>query len=277
MRVIDGKALAKKIEEKIKEKIKEKVKDKEIKIVTFVIGNNEESLLFANLKDNACKRVGIDHEIIGFDFIKQDDFEKEIEKLNKDGRVSGINIQLPLPPKLDYNKLISKIDYRKDIEGMHPLNIGKIILGEEDILPSTPKAILKIIENEKILLKGKNVVIVNHSKIIGKPLAILLLNRDATVSVCHVYTDDLKKYTRKADLLITATGVKGLIKEEHIKEDCIIIDAGIKKENGKIYGDVDEGAAKKAIAFTPVPGGVGPVTIACMLENAVIAYEKIHK
>ncbi|MEM1514256.1 MAG: bifunctional 5,10-methylenetetrahydrofolate dehydrogenase/5,10-methenyltetrahydrofolate cyclohydrolase [Candidatus Thermoplasmatota archaeon] len=273
MRAIDGKALAKKIEEKIKEK----AKDKEIKIVTFVVGSNEESLLFANLKDKACKRAGFEHEIIGYDFIKQEEFENEIEKLNEDKHVTGINIQLPLPANLDYNRLISKIDYRKDIEGMHPLNLGNIMLGKEEILPSTPKAVLKIIESEKIYLRGKNVVIISHSKIIGKPLAILLLNRDATVSVCHVYTDNIKKYTTKADLLITATGVKWLIKEEHIKKNCIIIDAGIKKENGKIYGDVDESATKKALAFTPVPGGVGPVTIACMLENAIIAYEKIHK
>ncbi len=273
MRAIDGKAIAKRIEEGVKER----AKDKEIKIVTFVIGENEESLLFANLKDNACKRVGIEHEIVGFESISQNEFEMEIEKLNEDNKITGINIQLPLPPNLDYNRLISRIDYRKDIEGMHPINIGKIILGEEDILPSTPKAILKIIENEKISLKGKNAVIINHSKIIGKPLAILLLNRDATVSICHIYTDDIKKYTRKADLLITATGVKGLIRDEHIKKSCIIIDAGIKKEDGQIYGDADESAKKKAEAFTPVPGGVGPVTIACMLENAVIAYEKVHK
>ncbi|MBC7129519.1 MAG: bifunctional 5,10-methylenetetrahydrofolate dehydrogenase/5,10-methenyltetrahydrofolate cyclohydrolase [Thermoplasmatales archaeon] len=273
MRAIDGNAIAKKIEEEINKK----AEDKEIKIVTFVVGTNEESLLFADLKDKACKRVGIEHEIIGFDLIKQEEFEKEIEKLNEDEHITGINIQLPLPKDLDYNRLVSRIDYGKDIEGMHPLNLGNIILGKEEITPSTPKAILRIIENEKLSLKGKNVVIINHSKIIGKPLAILLLNRDATVSVCHVYTDDIKKYTIKADLLITATGVKGLIKEEHIKKNCIVIDAGIKKENGKIYGDLDEKAAKKALAFTPVPGGVGPVTIACMLENAIIAYEKIHK
>ena len=273
MHAIDGKTIAKKIEDDIRER----AKDKKIKIVTFVVGTNEASLLFAELKDKACKRVGFEHEIIGFDLIRQEEIEKEIEKLNKKKNVTGINIQLPLPKGIDYNKLVSKIDCRKDIEGMHPSNLGNIILGEEKILPSTPKAILKIIENEKISLKGKNVVIVNHSKIIGKPLAILLLNRDATVSVCHIYTDELKKYTRRADILITATGVRGLIKEEHIKKNCIIIDAGIKKENGKIYGDASDGARRKALAFTPVPGGVGPVTIACLLENALIAYEKVHK
>lgn len=273
MHIIDGRKIASRMEEEISRK----VEGKEIKIVTLIAEGSEESILFAQLKDKACRRVGIEHEIRRFDYISQAEMEREIEELNNDESITGINIQLPLPLHLDYNKLIKKIDERKDVEGLHPYNIGNMLLGNEELIPCTPKAILKILESEKIKLQGKDVVVVNHSNIVGKPLAILLLNRNVTVTVCHIYTKDLKQHTQKADIIITATGVKGLIKEEHVSNESIIIDAGIKKENGKIYGDVDESAAVKAKAVTPVPGGVGPVTIACMLENALISYEKIHK
>jgi len=273
MKVIDGRTIAGEMEEEIGEK----AKGKKIKIATVVIEGNSESWLFARLKDKACKRVGIEHEIIGLENVSQERAEEEIKKLSEDETITGINIQLPLPPSIDYNSLVKKIDVRKDIEGMHPSNLGNLMLGREDMIPCTPKAVLKILEHEGIELKGKNVVIINHSNIIGKPLAILLLNRNSTVSVCHVYTQNLQDYTRKAEILITATGVKGLIKGEDVSESCIIVDAGIKEENGRVYGDVDKSAAEKARAITPVPGGVGPVTIASMLDNAVIAYEKLHK
>ena len=273
MHIIDGRKIAQEMEEEIKRK----VDGKEIKIVTVVIEGNEESWLFARLKDKACKRVGIEHEILGMEYKRQEDIEKEIEGLNEDKEVTGINIQLPLPEGMNYLDLVKKIDVRKDVEGMHPYNIGNLLLGREEMIPCTPKAVLKILEHERINLQGKDVVIINHSNIIGKPLAMLLLNRNATVAICHVYTKDLISYTKRAEILITATGVKGLIKGEHVSNECIIIDAGIKKEGNRVYGDVHESVAKKAKAVTPVPGGVGPVTIASMLENAVTAYEKIHK
>ncbi|HEC88294.1 MAG TPA: bifunctional 5,10-methylenetetrahydrofolate dehydrogenase/5,10-methenyltetrahydrofolate cyclohydrolase, partial [Thermoplasmata archaeon] len=269
MQKIDGRRIA----EKIEEEIKKRVEGKEIKIVTIVVEGSEESLLFAKLKDKACKRTGIEHEIIGIEHAEQREIEKEIDYLNKDKRVTGINIQLPLPSSINHYEVVKKILIEKDIEGIHPYNMGNLLFSYEDIIPCTPKAVLKIIENEHIFLEGKNVVIVNHSTIIGKPLAILMLNRNATVSVCHIYTKNLSSYTRKADILITATGVKWLIKGDDVKNGCIIIDAGIKKEGEKIYGDVHESALKKARAFTPVPGGVGPVTISCMLENSLIAYK----
>ena len=273
MKIIDGRAIAREMEEEIEKK----AEGKKVKIATVVIEGNKESWLFARLKDKACKRTGIEHEIIGLENVSQEKAEEEIKKLSDDENITGINIQLPLPSFIDYNRLIEKIDMRKDIEGMHPCNLGNLMLGKEEIIPCTPKAVLKILNHENVELEGKNVVVINHSNIIGKPLAILLLNRNATVSVCHVYTKNLKEYTQRADILITATGVKALIKEGDVKEGCIIVDAGIKEENGKVYGDVDESAAKKAMAITPVPGGVGPVTIASMLENAIIAYEKLHK
>ncbi|HHO57168.1 MAG TPA: bifunctional 5,10-methylenetetrahydrofolate dehydrogenase/5,10-methenyltetrahydrofolate cyclohydrolase, partial [Thermoplasmatales archaeon] len=186
MKVIDGRAIAKEMEKEIGEK----AKGKKIKIATVVIEGNSESWLFARLKDKACKRVGIEHEIIGLENVSQERAEEEIKKLSEDETITGINIQLPLPPSIDYNSLVKKIDVRKDIEGMHPSNLGNLMLGREDMIPCTPKAVLKILEHEGIELKGKNVVIINHSNIIGKPLAILLLNRNSTVSVCHVYTQN---------------------------------------------------------------------------------------
>ena len=269
MHVINGKEIAKEMEEKMRED----AKGKEIKIATIAYEGNEESMLFAKLKEKAFKRVGFDYETIFFSNENEDWIKKKIRELNENKKITGINIQLPLPPRINYYSLIEMVDVKKDIEGMHPYNIGNTLLGNELLIPCTPKAILKIIEHERIKLEGINAVIINHSNIVGKPLSVLLLNRNATVAICHVYTHDIKEYTKKADLLVTATGVKGLIKEEHVKNDVIIIDAGIKKENGKIYGDVDESATKKAKAMTPVPGGVGPVTIASILENALLAYE----
>ncbi len=271
--LIDGRKIAQEIEEKIKKE----AEGKEIKIITIVVDGNEESWLFARLKDKACKRVGYEHEILGFEGIEQKELEKEIEKLNENEEIIGINIQLPLPKEFDHVELVEKIDVRKDIEGMHPCNIGKTLLGKEEIVPCTPKAILKILDHINVDLQGKDVVIVNHSNIIGKPLAVMLLKRNASVAICHEYTKNLASYIKKADIVITATGVKGLIKEDMVKEDAILIDAGIKKEGNKVFGDVDKKALEKAKFATPVPGGVGPVTIASMLENCLIAYEKIHK
>jgi len=273
MRVIDGRKIAGTIEERVKKQ----VEGKSLKLVTIVVRGSEESWLFARLKDRACRRVGIHHEILGLDTERQEPIEQEIEKLNRDESVTGINIQLPLPEHMDHTELVGKVTMEKDVEGMHPFNLGALMLGRERIIPCTPKAVLTILKHEGISLEGKEVVIVNHSTIVGKPLAQLMLNRDATVSVCHAYTKNLASYTKQADILITATGVRGLITGEHVCEGCILIDAGIKEENGTVYGDADESAQEKAEAFTPVPGGVGPVTIACMLENVVEAHKNIHK
>jgi len=268
MHIIDGKKIAREMEEEIRKK----AEGKEIKIATLVYEKNEESMLFSKLKEKAFERVGFEYETIYFDRLDERKIIEAIKKLNDDKKITGINIQLPMPG-IDYNKMIERVDVKKDIEGMHPFNIGNTLLGNEKIIPCTPKAVLRIIEHEGIELQGKDVVVVNHSNIVGKPLSMLLLNRNATVSVCHVYTKNLKDYTRKADLLVTATGVKWLIRGEHVKEGVIIIDAGIKKEGSRVYGDVHKSAAAKAKAITPVPGGVGPVTIASMLENALLAYE----
>ena len=275
MHIIDGKKIANEMEEEIRKKIKAK-----IGIATILVGENDASLLYAKLKEKACKRLGFHSQTIHFPSdIKIEEIKEAIRKFNEDDEIHGIVLQLPLPGGMEYEMLIKEIEPRKDIEGMHPCNLGATLLNKEFLVPSTPLAVIKILEHEGISVKGKDVVIVNHSNIVGKPLAAMLLNRNATVSICHIYTKDIKKYTSQADILISGTGVAGLIKKEYVKEGAIAIDVGItRKKDGSICGDIDFDAVKEKVkAITPVPGGVGPVTIACLMENAVRAYKKFDK
>jgi methylenetetrahydrofolate dehydrogenase (NADP+)/methenyltetrahydrofolate cyclohydrolase len=190
--------------------------------------------------------------------------------LNSDDTTHGILVQYPVPPHISQERLMSTIDPRKDVEGFNPVNLGKTLIGDEDLVPCTPLSVLTILEHEYIQLKGKDVVIINHSNIVGKPLAALLLNRNATVAICHVFTKDLKRYTTKADVLITGAGVPNLITKDFVKDQAIVIDVGIVETKKGVYGDVDADSVKeKAAILTPVPGGVGPVTIACSLVNMV--------
>ncbi|OYT62533.1 bifunctional methylenetetrahydrofolate dehydrogenase/methenyltetrahydrofolate cyclohydrolase [Thermoplasmatales archaeon ex4484_30] len=275
MHIIDGKKIANEMEEEIRKKIKAK-----IGIATILVGENDASLLYAKLKEKACKRLGFHSQTIHFPSdIRIEEIKEAIRKFNEDDEIHGIVLQLPLPEGMEYETLIKEIEPRKDIEGMHPCNLGATLLNKEFLVPSTPLAVIKILEHEGINVKGKDVVIVNHSNIVGKPLAAMLLNRNATVSICHIYTKDIKKYTSQADILISGTGVAGLIKKEYVKEGAIAIDVGItRKKDGSICGDIDFDAVKEKVkAITPVPGGVGPVTIACLMENAVRAYKKFDK
>jgi len=275
MHIIDGKKIANEIEEDIRKKIKAR-----IGIATILVGKNDASLLYAKLKEKACERLGFHSQTIHFPSdVNVEEIRKVIKNFNEDKKIHGIVLQLPLPEGMEYEMLIKEIEPRKDIEGMHPCNLGATLLNKEFLVPSTPLAVIKILEHEGIDVKGKDVVIVNHSNIVGKPLAAMLLNRNATVSICHVYTKDIKKYTSRADILITGTGIAGLIKKEYIKEGAIAIDVGIaRKKDGSICGDIDFDSVKEKVkAITPVPGGVGPVTIACLMENAVKAYKKFDK
>jgi len=275
MHIIDGKKIANEMEEEIRKKIKAR-----IGIATILVGENDASLLYAKLKEKACKRLGFHSQTIHFPSdIRIEEIKEAIRKFNEDDEIHGIVLQLPLPEGMEYETLIKEIEPRKDIEGMHPCNLGATLLNKEFLVPSTPLAVIKILEHEGINVKGKDVVIVNHSNIVGKPLAAMLLNRNATVSICHIYTKDIKKYTSQADILISGTGVAGLIKKEYVKEGAIAIDVGItRKKDGSICGDIDFDAVKEKVkAITPVPGGVGPVTIACLMENAVRAYKKFDK
>jgi methylenetetrahydrofolate dehydrogenase (NADP+)/methenyltetrahydrofolate cyclohydrolase len=275
--IVDGRKIAEKIRKNVAFEI-QKLKSNyniEPNITTIKIGNNPESNLYLKLRDKACEKVGIKPKNIELpESVSEEEIINLISRLNEDKKVHGILIQFPIPKHLSSDKLINTLNPKKDVEGLTPLNIGKTIVGDEYIVPCTPLAILKILEEEKIRLQGKDVVIINHSNIVGKPLTALLLNRNATVSVTHVFTKDLKKYTNGSDILISASGVPKLINKEHIKPDTFVIDVGIIKTPDGVIGDVDFESVKNiAGKITPVPGGVGPVTVACSLVNMVKTFK----
>ena len=275
--VVDGKTIAQEIKTSVKHEIEQLKKEhgKTPTIATVKIGSNPESDIYLRLRDEACHKVGIQSQHVTFqNNVSKESVIKAIDELNKDKNIHGIILQFPLPDHLSQNELLSSIEPRKDVEGLTPFNMGRTLIGDEHLVPCTPRALITILEHEKTKLQGTNVVIINHSNIVGKPLAAMLLNRNATVSVCHVFTGDLKQYTLGADIVITATGIPKLIQNEHIKKDAFVIDVGIIKTKDGICGDVDfSSVEEKAGKITPVPGGVGPVTVACSLKNMVQTFK----
>ncbi|MDD3492607.1 MAG: bifunctional 5,10-methylenetetrahydrofolate dehydrogenase/5,10-methenyltetrahydrofolate cyclohydrolase [Candidatus Thermoplasmatota archaeon] len=268
MHLIHGKHIARQMEEDIRRRIGGRT----LSVSTLMMEGSQPSALYARLKEEACRRAGIAHRTLSFPpGTEQREMIKKIRELNRDPAVHGIMVQQPLPG-VAYEQVVAAIDPAKDVEGMHPLNLGRTLLGDEHLVPGTPRAVLTILEHEGIELEGREAVIVNHSAIVGKPLAALMLSRNATVSVCHVYTRNLAAHTRQADVLVTGAGVKGLITGEHLKPGSVVVDVAIIPDGEGVTGDVDrESVAEVAGALTPVPGGVGPVTIACMLENVLRA------
>ncbi len=269
--IIDGRKIAEKIRKNVTHEIEKLKLEYKItpNIYTIKIGNNPESNIYLKLRDTACEKVGIKPNNIELpESASEEEVINLISRLNEDKKVHGILIQFPIPKHLSSDKLISSLNPKKDVEGLTPLNMGKTLVGDQYIVPCTPLAVLKILEEEKIRLQGKDVVIVNHSNIVGKPLTALFLNRNATISITHVFTKDLKKYTADADILVTASGIPKLIKKEHIKIGSFVVDVGIIKTSDGVIGDVDFESVKNiAGKITPVPGGVGPVTVACSLVN----------
>ncbi|TCK06667.1 bifunctional methylenetetrahydrofolate dehydrogenase/methenyltetrahydrofolate cyclohydrolase FolD [Phorcysia thermohydrogeniphila] len=277
--ILDGKELSKKIRGKLKEEVKE-LKEKAGRppaLAVVLVGNDPASEIYVRNKIKACGEVGIrsiERRLPANTL--QEELNQVVRELNEDDTVDGIIVQLPLPEHLSCREVINYISPEKDVDGFHPVNAGKCLLGlyDEGLMPCTPAGVMKFFEEYGIELQGKNAVMVGHSNIVGKPLANMLLNANATVSVCHVYTDDLAHYTRNADILCVATGVPHLIKADMVKEGAVVIDIGISRVNGKIVGDVDfERVKEKASAITPVPGGVGPMTITMLLYNTVKAFK----
>ena len=276
MQLLDGKALSKKIEINVTDEVK-KLKDTcgcTPGLAVVLVGQDPASAAYVNMKKKACDRVGfysITHDMP--ESINQEAIEKTIVMLNNDTNVDGILIQLPLPAHIDTTKLLELVDPAKDVDGFHPFNVGRLTTGLDGFVPCTPLGVMKLLEEYNIDVKGKNCVVVGASNIVGKPMAALLLNADATVEVCHIFTDDLKKHTLDADIILVGVGVINLIKEDMVKDDAIIIDIGINRaDNGKLVGDVDfDNVANKCSYITPVPGGVGPMTIAMLLSNTLKA------
>lgn len=275
--VVNGRAIAKEMRTMITEELSHLIKEHDVKptITTITIGHDPSSELYLKLRDNACSEVGITSNHLAFEQkVTEEKVVHAIQKLNADDSVHGILIQYPVPKHLSQDTLMRTINSQKDVEGFNPMNMGRTLIGDEYLVPCTPLSVLTILEHEHLELKGKDVAIINHSNVVGKPLAALLLNRNATVVVCHVFTKDLKQYTSHADILITGAGVPNLITADHVKQNGAVIDVGIVQTKDGICGDVDFNSVKeKAGLITPVPGGVGPVTIACALANMVKTYK----
>ena len=276
MQLLDGKALSKKIEIQVTDEVK-KLKDTcgcTPGLAVVLVGQDPASAAYVNMKKKACDRVGfysITHDMP--ENISQEAIEKTIVMMNNDSNIDGILIQLPLPPQIDETRLLELVAPQKDVDGFHPFNVGRLTTGLDGFVPCTPLGVMELLKEYNIDVKGKNCVVVGASNIVGKPMAALLLNADATVEVCHIFTDDLKKHTLNADIILVGVGVINLIKEDMVKDDAVIIDIGINRaENGKLVGDVDFlNVSKKCSYITPVPGGVGPMTIAMLLSNTLKA------
>lgn len=276
-KIIDGK----KCSEKIKKYLFNEVKSLncQLKLCVIRVGNNPSSIIYVNNKRKACNEVGIDFEEIYFEENTEEKIIiNKIKELNNDNKITSILVQLPLPKHLNENNIINSIDYRKDVDGLTTINLGKLSNNEECIIPCTAKGIMILFDEYKINLEGKNIILIGRSKLIGKPLIPLLLQRNATLTICHSKTNNLINYTKKADIIICAVGESNFIKSNMIKKDSIIIDVGINKIDGKIYGDVDfNDVYKKVKLITPVPGGVGVMTVTSVISNVLDCYKLINK
>ena len=276
MQLIDGKALAQKVQTSINAEVEQLKQEKNIVpgLAVILIGDDPASHAYVKMKAKACENVGfysITHNMP--DTISQNEIIATIKMMNDNPRIDGILVQFPLPKHIDSDKILEVIDPKKDVDGFHAYNIGRMVTNLDSFVACTPLGVMKMFEAYEIDLKGKDVCIVGASNIVGKPMAALLLNQDATVTVTHIHTKDLKSHTSKADIVIVGVGVPGLIKEDMIKEGAIVIDIGINRiEDGSLVGDVDfENVSPKCAYITPVPGGVGPMTIAMLLQNTLKA------
>ncbi len=275
-KIIDGKLISKQVLESVAQDFKN-LKQKNIVpgLAVVLVGNDPASVLYVEKKQQACKNLGFFSVKISLaENVSEKELLNEIEKLNNDKKIHGILVQLPLPKHVNTEKIIEAISPKKDVDGFTSQNLGKIALGlEKDALVScTPKGVIKLIESTGTEIKGKNVTVVGKSITVGKPLSLLLLNRNATLTVCDKFTKNLKQKCLNADILISATGKAELITKEMVKPEAVVLDVGTKKIGNKVVGDVVfEDVKEKASFITPVPGGVGPMTVACLMENTLLA------
>lgn len=275
MELINGKELAKKIREELKIEVNSLRKEGIIpKLAVIMVGNDKASEVYVRNKSKACNEIGIEFEEFLLDSnIEQEELIDLIKKLNNRKDVHGILLQSPIPEHLNIREAFDTIDYKKDVDGFNPVNIGKLAIGEDAFISCTPYGVTKMLEECNIPIEGKRAVIIGRSNIVGKPLIQCLLNKNATVTICHSKTKNIAEITKEADILIAALGKPKFVKENMVKENAVVIDVGINRnEEGKLVGDVDfENVSKKASYITPVPGGVGPMTIAMLMNNVVKA------
>lgn len=283
MAIIDGKLVSATVREEIKEKIAEAGEKygKTFKLTVIIAGNDPASEIYVRNKGKACEAVGIQSETIKLsENISQEEIEKIVTDKVSDDSVDGILVQLPLPKTLDEKRVLKLIPPEKDVDGFTDANVGRLALFSDDALCScTPQGMIKLLDYYDIPLKSKHAVVVGRSNIVGKPMSLMLLRRDCTVTVCHSKTENLAKYTKDADILVCAVGKKHIITADMVKDGAVVLDAGINRVDGKIYGDADyEEISKKAAYITPVPGGVGPMTITMLMYNTYLAgMRKIKK
>lgn len=272
MKILDGKSLSAKVKDELKGNVNSYFQTPILAVVT--IGDDAASEVYVKNKKKACEYVGM--SFIHLDYascVKEEVVIKKIKQLNKDKSINGIIVQLPIPDNFNVSKIINTIDPSKDVDGLTNTQAGKLIQNEKCLIPCTPKGIMEIFKEYKIDLEGKHVVIVGRSNLVGKPLMLECLNKNTTVTMCHSKTKNLKKYTKDADILVVAVGKKYLIDKTMVKKDSVIIDVGINRIDGKLYGDVNPNVEEVCGYVTPVPGGVGPMTVSMLLKNTFEAYK----
>lgn len=283
MEIIDGKKISAEIREKIKEEVSKL--DKKPGLAVILVGENPASKVYVNMKEVKCKEVGIQSFKYELDKdIPEEELLKLIDKLNKDDTVNGILVQMPLPKHISESRVINAIIPEKDVDGFHPMSMGNLLTGNDGLVSCTPKGIITLIESTGIDIQGKHAVVIGRSNIVGKPVSILLLQNNATVTICHSRTIDMADICRTADILVAAVGKPKLITADMVKQGAVVIDVGTNRvdddsEKGyHLEGDVDfENVKSRCSYITPVPGGVGPMTIASLLENTLIAYKIQNK
>ena len=278
-KVISGREVAETIlttdlKNKVLELNKKNIKPK---LVVMLVGDMKASASYVAQKEKFAVKAGIESDIMRFEAsVTEEEILTQINNINNDKSIHGVIVQLPLPDHISVTKVLNKIDPSKDVDGFTPTNVGKLFLGEDTLVSCTPKGIMQMLASTGTSLSGKNVTVVGRSNIVGKPVAILCLQQNATVTMCHSRTKDLNSKLADADVIIVAVGIPKFINGDQIPEGCIVIDVGIHNIDGKLCGDVDfESASQKASAITPVPGGVGPMTVCALIENTIIAAERI--
>ena len=271
--IIDGKKISAEIKDELKQEVAAmKAEGKEIALAVIQVGEDPASSVYVRNKKKACEYIGITS--VSYE-IPEDSTQQELldlmEKCNKDPKINGILVQLPLPPHMDEDAVIHAIDPKKDVDGFHPVSVGNMVIGNDGFLPCTPAGIIELLKRSGVEIGGKECVVVGRSNIVGKPMSMLLLRENGTVTVCHSRTRNLREVCSRADILVVAVGRPKFIDASYVKEGAVIIDVGIhRNENNKLCGDVDFDAVKeKTSAITPVPGGVGPMTIAMLMKNCV--------
>lgn len=276
-KIIDGKQISLDIKNELKEKVaKYKEQGIEITLAVVKVGNDPASAVYVRNKEKACEYAGINSKTLALpEETTEEELLNVVKKLNEDKSVNGILVQLPLPKHIDESKVLLTIDSTKDVDGFHPVNVGKMVIGEDTFLPCTPAGIIEMIKRTDIDIEGKECVVIGRSNIVGKPMAMLMLKENATVTIAHSRTKDLKEVTKRADIIVAAIGKAKFVTADYVKEGAVVIDVGMDRdENGKLCGDVDfESVSKVASAITPVPGGVGPMTVTMLLVNCLRSVE----